>query len=168
MRILRFQDQTAEAQQVLYRPDLTHVYLLQCPKIYALVFISSENGFLNAMHSPIGHDYDIQEIAVKPYEKFELRHQEKQKKKYEHQMTRGALIDADGEKRKEADCDDEQCQKAHLHQRPQHSNPVLSERTLECLSGVLAGEIGAYSLIVIMRYHKKKRGKAVIQRRMIE
>lgn len=89
VRVLQLKTQAPEAQEILERPALELVDVLQRPQIDAFVLVGGEECFFDAMDAPIRHHHHVQKIAIETDEEFELDDQEEQEKERKDEVTRG-------------------------------------------------------------------------------
>src|SRR3989338_3627826 len=74
--VLGLQLQTAEAEQVLHGAVLHFLDFLQDRQVDALVLVGKEEGFLDAVHAPVGDDDEVEEEPVEADEELELDDEE--------------------------------------------------------------------------------------------
>lgn len=155
LRVLGFQDQCPEAEDVLYDPVLFLLDFLERPEVDRLVVVDREECFLDTVDAPISRDDDVEEVHVEPQEEVPLYCGEKEEEDDEYSPANFRIFYSK-EEEDDVSCREYcNCREEHPYKGSEKSNPVLPEVELEALMDILALE-GVIGHQVMRIYHRKR------------
>lgn len=159
-RILRFQNDASEAEEVLDDTVLDLLNILDRGKVNALVVVEGEQCPLDAVHPPVREDDDIEEVSVEPREEDDVRRNEERHDEKNEEVAHSRIINFGNAEECPETQDGDYRGEEYAERRPDQPNPVLSEVKSELFLRMLPGK-GDLAGAFWKWLHQRRRKRAI-------